>query len=142
MTLSMNASEEIIALLAPPVDELVYHLDDIAGQIAEAPLETWEATAALWSMQGADWKSCASMIIDRLDSARKAILLREIIVSQTMEDTALAANLISHIGQGQIGDWQPLVVTYLERSWQEFPTLRDYIVICSKAGGHNLQVGA
>ncbi|MCC4591351.1 hypothetical protein LL974_09425 [Xanthomonas campestris pv. cannae] len=138
----MNTSEEITALLAPPVDELVYHLDDIAGQIAAAPLETWEAIAALWSMQGADWKSCASMIIDRLDSSRKAILLREIIGSQAEENAALAANLVSQIGQAQIGDWQPLVVTYLERSWHEFPALRDYVVICSKAGGLNLRVGA
>ena len=136
------SSAELIALLSPPAADIVYHLDDIAEQISASRPEIWQDFAAHWSEQDSAWKSTAEMIIDKLTYVQKSTLLRAVIESTHEEDARVAANLVSQLGHSHIGGLAPSVVSHLERSWREFPGLRDYISVCAKAGGLPIRVGA
>jgi len=122
--------------------DIVYHLEDIAGQIAVSQTEIWDAVASQWTKQSPDWKSSAALIIDRLGAVHKVALLRAVIQSNLEEDATLAANLVSQIGANHLGDLTPFVVDSLEKSWHAFPAHRSFISVCAKAGGLTLRVGA
>jgi hypothetical protein len=138
---SLSSADELITLLSCPAADIVYHLDDIAEQISASGPEIWEDFSENWSEQDSAWKSTAEMIIDKLTETQKAILLRAVIECTYEEDARVAANLASQLGHSNIGGLVPSVVSHLERSWGEFPDLRDYISVCAKAGGLPIRVG-
>jgi len=142
MSATIESPEELVALLSTPAADIVYHLDDIAEMISVSRPEVWEAFATAWTVQGAEWKTVASMIIDKLSPTQNLVLLRAVVESLREEDARLTASLVSQLGVEHIGGHVPAVLAGLERSWHEFPNLRDYISVCAKAGNLPLWIGA